>query len=265
VHDLEEATRPKSRAPGVYDFEIADGWQQGRGAFGGLVIAALVRAIEHAAESPDRTLRSLTAELPGPAVVGPAEIRVEPVRVGSGQSTLSAKLIQEGEARACAVAVLARPRAEGSGEFCELTPPELRPWREVPVLPMDFGAPTFTQNFVFASDGPHPFAGGKEALARGWIRAKRAGKMSATSLLVALADAWWPATFSRWPSMRPLATVSFTMQVLGRIDALDPEIPLAYRGRAWVQSQGWFVEQRELWTESGRLLALDQQTFAIIK
>lgn len=265
MQDLEEATRPRLRQAGIYDFEIADGWQQGRGAFGGLVLAALVRAIEHAAESPDRTLRSLTAELPGPAVVGPAEIRVEPVRVGSGQSTMSARLVQGDEVRTCAVAVLARPRAEGSEEYCELTPPELRPWREVPVLPMDFGAPTFTKNFVFASDGPFPFTAGKEALARGWIRAKRVGKTSATSLLVALADAWWPATFTRAASMRPMATISFTMQVVGKIEALDPEIPLAYRARAWVQSQGWFVEQRELWTEGGRLLALNQQTFAIIK
>lgn len=56
---------------GEFDFEanFPDGWQQGRGLFGGLVTAALVRALE--ATAGGRVLRSLTSELCGPVRPGP--------------------------------------------------------------------------------------------------------------------------------------------------------------------------------------------------
>lgn len=262
---LDQATRPRPRGAGVFELDVPDGWQQGRGAFGGLSIAALVRAIELSAGSPDRTLRSLTAELPAPVMVGLAEIHVEPVRVGSGQSTVTARLVQDGEVRAIAVAILARPRAPGAETFCELERPALRPWRDIPAPARLPGAPTFTQHLEFRSDGPFPFAAGKEARTQGWIRARNPGDLGGAAYLVAMADAWWPATFTRAAAPFAVGTVAFTLQVVGTIERLDPAVPLAYRGHAWVQSEGWFVEQRELWSDDGRLLALNQQTFAVIK
>ncbi len=263
--DLEQATRPRPRAAGVFDVDIPDGWQQGRGAFGGLTIASLVRAIELSAESPDRTLRSLTAELPAPVMVGLAEIHVEPVRIGSGQSTMTARLVQDGEVRAVAVAILARPRAPGAETFCELQRPALRPWQDMPAPLRLPGAPTFTQHFEYRTDGPFPYTSGKEARVQGWIRARNAGALGSSAYLAAMADTFWPATFTRAAAPFAVGTVAFTLQVVGTVERLDPAVPLAYRAHVWVQSEGWFVEQRELWSDDGRLLALNQQTFAVIK
>jgi hypothetical protein len=265
IDDLEQATRPRPRGAGVFDIEIPDGWQQGRGAFGGLTIAALVRAIELAAESPDRTLRSLTVELPAAVLVGLAEIHVEPVRVGSGQSTMTARLLQDGDTRAIAVAVLARPRAPGAATFCELEPPALRPWRDMPAPARLSGAPTFARHFEYRTDGPFPFTSGKEARAQGWVRAHNAGALEGGAYLAAMADAWWPASFTRAAAPFLIGTVAYTLQVVGTPGRLDPAVPLAYRAHVWAQSEGWFVEQRELWSEDGQLLALNQQTFAVIK
>ena len=58
--------------PARWEWSVPDGWQQGRGAFGGLVIAALARALEAHVGDPERTLRSLTAVLPGATLAGPA-------------------------------------------------------------------------------------------------------------------------------------------------------------------------------------------------
>jgi hypothetical protein len=262
---LEQATRPRPRAAGGFDLDIPDGWQQGRGAFGGLTIASLVRAIELSAESPDRTLRSLTAELPAPVMVGLAEIHVEPVRIGSGQSTMTARLVQDGEVRAVAVAILARPRAPGAATFCELERPALRPWQDMPAPAKLPGAPTFTQHFEYRTDGPFPYTSGKEARVQGWIRARNAGALGSGAYLAAMADTFWPATFTRAAAPFAVGTVAFTLQVVGTAERLDPAVPLAYRAHVWVQSEGWFVEQRELWSDDGRLLALNQQTFAVIK
>lgn len=265
VEDLEIATRPRPRDDGTFDLEIPEKWEQGRGAFGGLVVAALVRAAEHACADPERRLRSLTAELPGPAVPGGARISVENLRTGSGVTTLAARLVQEGEVKTFAVAVLARSRAADAESYVELTPPALRDFRSMEPLPMAAGVPVFAQHFEYRSDGPYPFTSGNEALATGWIRARRASAMSTGAYLAAMIDTFWPATFARTSGPRPVATVSFTMQILGDPGPLDPELPLAYRGRVWVQSQGWFVEQRELWSPAGDLLALNQQTFAIVR
>lgn len=267
-HDLELVTRPTPRTSRLYDVEVPDSWQQGRGAFGGWGLATLVRAIESFARAEghgeERPLRSLTAELPSAALIGPASVVVEPVRLGKGVSTVAAKLVQGDEVRACATAILAFPRAPAAATFCELTKPVLRPFEEVPKLPTRGIGPVFTQHFEYRSDGPYPFTAGQEALTLGWVRAKHAGEISKAALLVALADAYWPASFSRASGPFPIATVAFTLQVTTNLDRVHLDEPLAYRARTWVQGDGFFVEQRELWTTEGVLAALNQQTFAIL-
>ncbi|HEU4408007.1 MAG TPA: acyl-CoA thioesterase domain-containing protein [Polyangiaceae bacterium] len=62
---------------------MPEGWQQGRGAFGGLVPGALTRAMAASEPEPARALRSLSAELLGPVPPGPADVGVEVLRRGS--------------------------------------------------------------------------------------------------------------------------------------------------------------------------------------
>lgn len=250
----------------MFDWEVSDGWQQGRGAFGGLTVAALVRAVEHVEPRRDRRLRSLSVQLPGATVLGPAEIRVETLRASSGQSTLSAALSQDGEVRAFAVAVLAKDRPADADEYCELAAPELGDWRTLEPLPGGVLGPVFARHFEYRCTGPLPFSSGPEAVVEGFVRLPNtnARDVGDAAYLAALADAWWPATFSRMTAPRPIGTVAFTLQVLGSARELDPSVPLAYRARTWVQTAGWLVEQRELWSEAGQLLALNQQTIAII-
>jgi acyl-CoA thioesterase len=61
--------------------------------------------------------------------------------------------------------------------------------------------------------------------------------------------------------MRPMATIAFTIDFLGE----PGDGPWLYRGTAPVCGDGYFLETRELWTASGQLVALNHQTFAIIK
>lgn len=272
LHDLDLATQVRPRGANTFDLDVPEGWQQGKGAYGGLSLAAMVRAIELSRRSDDkgedRPLRSLTAELPSATLVGPAQIVVEPVRIGKGVSTFSAKLVQGGEVRALATAILAAPRAPSAARYCELVAPSggsLPAFEDTPVLPMhERGGPIFSQHFEYRSPGPYPFAGGTEALALGWVRAREPGTMSPAAFLVALADVYWPATFARAEAPFGVGTVAFTLQLPTQPNALDLRAPVAYRARTWVQSDGFFVEQRELWSEAGCLLALNQQSFAIL-
>jgi hypothetical protein len=52
---------------------------------------------------------------------------------------------------------------------------------------------------------------------------------------------------------------------VGTCEGLDPEAPFSFRSRAVAEAEGYTVEMRELWGEDGRLVALNQQTIAIIR
>ena len=125
---LEDVTTPRRTGDRRFALEVPDGWQQGRGAFGGLVLGAAVRAVEGFAGQPDRPLRTLTAELCGPLLPGPAEILVEPLRLGTGTSTVAARVIQGDELAAHAVLVLGRHRTD-DGAGIGMARPPMPDWR----------------------------------------------------------------------------------------------------------------------------------------
>src|SRR3954469_13798505 len=108
MDDLSLATTPERLGPLSFRAEISDGWQQGRGAFGGLVLGNLTRAMEVVHAAPEWPLRILNAEIVAPVLVGPAELEVEVMRRGSGVATYAARLVQNGELLARASAVFGK-------------------------------------------------------------------------------------------------------------------------------------------------------------
>jgi hypothetical protein len=266
--DFTAVTTPTRLDAATFRVDVLDGWQQGRGAFGGLVLANLVRAIERvdADQAGARRLRALTAELCGPVPPGPSALHVERLRTGTGVSTLAARIVRDGEVLAHAVGIFGKPRAEGT-DFTALPAPAQPPWREVPVMPA-FGppaGPAFALHFEFRSSGPPPFSGGPEAFTAGWVRPRDPGPARDAAYVTALSDAWWPALFSRMTVPRPMATVAFTLELLDGTEGLDPEAPFFHSARAVASRGGYMVELRELRGEDGRLLSLNQQTFTIIQ
>jgi hypothetical protein len=263
--DLTKVITPSRVADGELELVVADGWQQGRGAFGGLVLGALARAIEAFEPEPDRVLRSLMGELSAPVMQGPAIIRVRAVRRGSGVSTFRATLWQDGEERAGATAVLGRAR------------PTLTPWNPVPpvmppfasVEPVLLGppfAPDFSRFFEYRITGPLPFSGGTDRSAAGWIRPRRC---SAEALgapeIVAIVDAWIPSAFTTESGPRPVGTVAFAFQYFPPKSPLSPREPLFHRATSVAGQDGFVVENRELWTAAGELVALNPQTLVWIR
>lgn len=249
--------------PGRYALALPDGWRQGRGLFGGLVTGLLVQAFEH--HRPGRALRSLTAELCGPVQPGDAALELETLRDGNAVSTVTARLLQDGQVLAHGVGVLGGPRtAERDGVFS--TFPEGTGWRALEPLPVEPPlGPDFAAFWDFRADAHLPFSGEGPPRAQGWIFPKQPGTRRDAAFLAACIDAWWPATLALESAPRPMATVAFTFQPVGTFDGLDPSAALRYRGRVEAVRDGYAVELRELWGEDGRLLALNQQTICLIK
>lgn len=242
---------------------VHDGWQQGRGAYGGLTIAAAIRAIEQRVADPRRVVRSVTAEIPGPTLTGEARFAVDILRAGNSVTVARAALSQEGEVTTHAVAVLAAARAvPDPPTWRELTCPDAPPWQSLPAVTAP--GPQFAQHFEYRVVAGVPLAGGA-AQVIGWLRAREPGDARDAAFLAAVVDAWYPAMLVRTKALRPLATIAFTLEILGDPSTLDRDAPLLYRGTVPVAGDGYFIETRELWTGDGRLLALNHQTFAVIR
>lgn len=246
---------------------VPDGWQQGRGAFGGLVLATLARAMEKHLGDPARTLRSLSGDLCGPALPGAATITVETLRTGKNLSNLDARLIQAGGvvARASAVYSSAR-KAEPVPAVAAANRVAFGDWTSMPVAPIGPPmAPVFAQHYEYRVSQP-PFTGGSDPFVDGFVRlrepAPEPGRLGAPEIL-GLLDAWWPALFSVISAPRPIATASFTAELLCDPSRVDPSAPLHYRGRVVAEHEGFFVELRELHDAHG-VVALNQQTFVMI-
>lgn len=244
---------------GVLD--VPETWNQGRGAFGGYVTGAMIRALE--ASAPDRPLRSLTAELCGPLVAGPANVILDPLRTGSSVTTTAIRFVQHGEVQAHGVGVLGKARVADRDRTI-IAPPQLPPWEDVPVvqIPPQTG-PVFAQHWELRIARGIPFSNGSEAVIEGYVRALRPGPVRDAAYLAACIDCFYPTVYVTEPVPRPMATIAFTFQPL--VHTGDPTEPLAVRCKLVAIDAGYCVEMRELWTPSGELVALNQQTFVIIK
>ena len=247
---------------------VAAGWEQGKGAFGGLVLGSLVRAIELAEPDPQRTVRAIAGEIPAPVEPGAAQINLVPLRRGGAVSTVRAELVQRGssgdEVRAHVVAVTASPRANMPAWQTSVRP-EAPDWQQVAVVPVGppFG-PNFGRHFEFRIIHGMPFSGtGPHAL--GYIRARAPGELRSAAYITALADAWWPCALSVFKAPRPTATLTFALNIINTLDGLDPGAPLLHSAEAEVSSDGYATETRRLWGHDGRLIAINHQTFVIIK
>jgi hypothetical protein len=262
---FESVTTPTRVSDQRFRIDVPDGYQQGRGAFGGLVIATIVRAVTSAFGGPERALRTLTAELCGPVMVGPTDIVVEPLRIGSGTATIAARVLQDGELRTHAVLVLGRGRVEDANYEGGLPRPAIPSWREVPALPNGRMPPPFANHFEFRPTGPAPFSGGTEAHAAGFVRPRDPGALRDAAFVAGLADAWWPALFGVMRGPRPMATLTFTLDLVSDTEGLDPEAPYFHEARTMVSRGGFAPELRTLWGADGRLLAINHQTFVVIQ
>lgn len=233
-------------------------WLQGRGAFGGLAIGMALRAMQHGEPRP---LRSLTAELPGPLVVGPNEIEVERMRHGRGLTARQATVRQDGKIRLRVSGLFGTARAEELDMPAAKGPTPPPPSEVAPLtgqLP-----PTFTQHLVYRPTGPMPFSGADDPSAEGWVSFKEPVTRLGAPELVALADAYWPSILATKQRFIAMATISFMLHLTSAAEGLDPAEPLFYRARTETVSSGYLYELRELWTADGRLVALNPQTFSI--
>lgn len=262
--DFSAATQVERLGELRFAATIPDGWQQGRGAFGGLVLGVMTRALETVAAAPEWPLRLLNAEIFAPVTPGPATVDVEVLRRGTGVATLMARLSQGGSLSARATAAFGKRRT-ADREHVALTPPE-RPEFES-LAPTPIGpplGPVFARHLEFRTTAL-PFGGEPRAHAEGWVRLRKAAPRLGAPELVALVDSYWPAAFALETAPRPMTTLGFTLEVCADLTGLTSTEPYYFRSASPSSHDGFSIDARELWDARGRLVALNQQTFVYIK
>jgi len=243
-------------------WNVPDGWQQGRGAFGGLTLAALARAAGGRVDLGERPVRAITAEIPSAVLVGPAQVKVSPLREGSGLTTLVAHLEQRGEIVAHAVTSFGKPRPVGV-ERVEVARPSPPPFSEVPIVPSVSFGPSFARHLEYRLVSGIPFSDAREASIEGWVRFLEPGDVPRWVALIGLVDAYFPSVLPVLAGPRPFGTISFAAHLFDAEWSLSE--PLYHRSRLLAAQQGYLAEVRELWTPGGEICAINQQTMAIIK
>ncbi len=265
VMSFDDATALQSDA-GPFGWNVPDGWQQGRGSWGGLPIGAMVRAVELTQADPTRPVRAVTAHLAAPALVGPHRISVAPVRIGSAVSTWEARLLaHDGDVVATAVVVTGAPRrpAQGRDEsaWSPLTMPDAPPADAVPVAETPPPFPPFTRHVEFRVLRGLPLQGGT-AETLGWVGYRTDVPWTAAST-VALVDAWYSVTLVALAELGPIATITFAATLLVDPATLPPGARLLHHGLVGAARDGYASEQRRLWAPDGRLVVDNLQTIAV--
>ena len=179
---------------------VPEGWATGRGAFGGLVLGYLVKAMdlsnakEHAQEPATggsaRRLRSFSGDVLAAVLPGPVVVRVRTLRRGKHQSNLQATLEQKGQVVATGSALLSGVRPVPMAPFA-MAPPD---FGDLPVLP--FPPPAgdhFSALYELRSRCHQPFARVGEPLVEAYLseQGEREAPLDAAAV-TALLDAWWP-------------------------------------------------------------------------
>lgn len=253
---------PTEGAPGRFGASFPEGYRQGRGVYGGMVLGALARAAIASEPDPERRVRAFLGAIVAPVPDGDVDVTASVVRRGSAVTTVDVGMSRGEGALARATVVLGRARGH-DGRFA-LEPPAIPDVTSLASLTLGPPfAPEFLQHFELWSTGPSPFSG-SEPRTEGFVRSRAPLASLDAAEIIALVDCFWPALFSREAGPRPMATVTFDAQVFYPEGPVDPGAPLYFRARVLAAADGYFAEARELWTPGGELVALNQQTFAVI-
>lgn len=261
---FDDATALRPAADDGFVWDVPDGWQQGRGAWGGLVVGALLRAVAQVEPDP---VRSISVQMMAPALAAEHRVSVDVVRRGRAMTTWSARATSaDGESVAALVAVTGTARSTDLGvdpaALGSVTAPSLPPAEEVPVVPVEPPlGPVFGRHVEFRPHLGLPLAGHGPHV-RGWVRLHRPPVASAAWLL-GLVDSYWPASLAALDRMPRMATVMFTANLLVDPSTVDPVRPLAFESAVTAAYDGYTSEYRRLWTPDGRLAVDNLQTIVV--
>ena len=259
----------RTRAGNTVTFDIAEDWQQGRTAYGGVVCAIAAQAMRDVAGanwSPDVSLRALQCSFVSVVAAGRVQVEVEVLRQGRNVCQVLARVMEGGRLGSVLLGVYSADRPSA------LTP--RRPQRPAARLEADLlpsapfvpgRMPPFLQHLEMRwSEGSAPFSGspGDRSSIHLRLRDRDGDAIIPEVLTVLLADA--PATPAvselTGPTPSSIVTWNLDLRPPGRVDAqgwwrIDSQ--------SLVVDGGYVNHWAQLWAPSGALAALGTQVVTV--
>lgn len=263
TESLADACRIARVDGGRYAVRFADGWQQGPGVFGGLVMAAMADAVVAETKDETRPMRGFSCQLCAPVRADiDSELFVRTLRSGKKVSHVGVQVAQEGQVVAVATAALGQERATDVDRD-EVAMPACAGVDQVAALPYVDLMPRFTRHVEMRpSLGSLP-GSGEAAVVGGWVRFREPGPISREGLVLALLDSWWPAILAASATIRPVATLSMTAHFVGDLSSVDAGASALVRKESRAIRAG-YADEEELLFCGGRLAAVSHQLVVAI-
>jgi acyl-CoA thioesterase len=240
-------------------------WGQGRAAFGG-VAAGLVYTAMRQAVPADRPVRSLAITFVGPMSVDqPVSLEVEILRQGKSVSQVLGRAVQDGQV------VTLIQGSFGAGRESEVyvhsTPaPAMKPLEDCIEFPYVEGRlPPFVRYLAMRwGEGQPPGTGSKGRSIGGWVRLRDSVTEPLNEAhMLALVDAWPPATLSNLTRRAPSSSVTWTIEFIQPRAELSTDDWCLYRAEIEHASQGYGHIAAGFWDNQGELIAISRQTVAL--
>jgi acyl-CoA thioesterase len=261
-----QASAVRPLREGLFGVEVDPSWFQGKGTFGGLVAAWLLRAAIEADGDLLRAPRELTCHFCAPARAGKARLRAQVARRGLSASYVTVRMEQREKVIALATATLGKPRATDQ-DYTSLQMPSAPAALEAPRWDIGEQMPAFTQHFDLRTClGGAPLTGAADAVSGGWVRLRAPEPVDAPAV-AALLDCWPPAFFTRLQTeARPAGTTSISYAFHRDLPAInaDPADYHLLEVSSHLMREGYAVEDERLWSVDGRLVAEARQIVALI-
>jgi len=256
-------TAVERAGPDLFRATIDPKWWVLRGPNGGYVAAILERALTAAVDDESRPARSLTAHFLTPPAAGPIDVHTKIERQGRSLTSTSARLVQDGQLIATAVGAFSPGR--DAIEYSEVEMPDVPPPDGVASHALE-GAPAHAAMFDWRpAIGEVPFAKGDRAVTGGWFRLKEP-QLADPIVLTSYADGWFPALFFRTREPVGVPTIDFTVHFRTALPLPTgrPEDFYLVVFRAPLSHDGFVVEDGEIWSQDGQLVAQVRQLAVVL-
>jgi len=235
-------------------------WMQGRGAFGGILAAAALRAMRTLVE-PDRTPRCVTTTFLGPVTSEPVTMTARVLRAGKSVAFAEAEISQAGTAR-----------VRVQGVFGADRPSELMLRAEPVVVPAVHGLPRFpylpgiTPEFIQCMDmrwaeGGVPFSSSEGSTVASHMRFTEPAARGYERIL-ALLDVLPAPVLQNLSQPAPASTIAWTAHFCAP-DESQPGDFSFMRYDTVTAEHGYCTAIGKLYDQGGRLIAWQEQLQAV--
>jgi acyl-CoA thioesterase len=258
---------PSVHLPSVHrTVELERRWWSWAGPHGGHVAALLLEAVQALPGAGDRPVRALTASYLRAAPAGPARVEALEVRTGRSTTVADAVLLADGTPAVTARAVLgaARPDAPPSTPLADVLAPVVAPPEQLPVSALPAEMVPFAQQLEYRpADGRLPLLAGDRPQLLTWARFLDDRPLDAPALTV-LVDALPPALYGLLTVPAAVPTVELGVTYGVTPDGAPPRGWVLLRIATRSAEDGWCVDDSEVWSRDGRLLAAGRQTRLVL-